>query len=270
MMDPTRLLKFPSLAPLSPPLAVHLASYLVRTSPRDAGRPRGPAMDVASRTEQRLLEALDSLGPRFEQVRQEVYNEMKDAVQEDALTPNWLLQALARVTPGDRIVYPQRLVDWRREGVLHYNRRGQPDAQSVAGLLVARRIDPRRKGWLPYQLDQNEKHLGWACWQQVAPDQQPGPYLLHLTDKAETEIPAEQSLLWSPWKGATWIKGWLDVPGGAVGWSAPELVTADLLQKWAPHLISADHDERNVAELSALVLRYLATDRLLPGPAAGS
>ncbi len=266
-MDSARLRKFPALAPLPPPLAVHLASYLVRHTSRDAGRPPGSMSDVAQRAEQRLLDTLGSLADRVQQARQEVYQDMDAVVQSGTLTPNWLLQTLSHETPGDGILYPQRLVDMRREGVLHYNRRGRPDPQSVAGVLVARKIDPRRRGWLPFHLDQSERILEWACWQQTAPDQDPVPYLLTRPEEQEVQLPPEQSLLWTPWKGATWL-GWQGVANGAITWSAPERVTAELLTRWVPYIAGQSTREEDLAELSRQALLSLAADRLLSHPPA--
>lgn len=260
-MDSARLHTFPALAPLSPPVAVHLASYLVRNTPLDAGRPRGSTRDIAQRAEQRLLETLESLAPRVHQARQEVYQAMDGVVQSGTLIPNWLLATLSRETPGDGILYPQRLVDMRREGVLHYSRRGQPDPQSVAGMLVARKIDPRRKGWLPFHLDPSETMLEWACWQQVAPDQDPVPYVLTRSDEQEAQLPPEQSLLWTPWKGAAWL-GWQEADHGAITWSAPERVTVEMLMRWAPDIVGQSAPERDLADLSRQVLLLLAADRL--------
>ena len=256
MMDSARLRKFPALAPLTPPVAIHLASYLVRHTPRDAGRPPGSSRDIALFAEQRLLDALESLVPRVQQARQEVYQEMDAAVQSSTLTPRWLLQALSHEAPGDGILYPQRLVDMRREGVLYYNRRGQPDPQSVAGVLVARKIDPRRRGWLPFHLDQSERILEWACWQQTAPEQDPIPYLLTQSEEHEVQLPPEQSLLWTPWKGATWL-GWLGVTNGAITWSVPGEVSTDLLKKWVPGLVDSSSAEGDLAALSLQALRSL-------------
>lgn len=264
MMETARSLTFPALAPLTPPIAVHLASYLVRTSPRDAGRPPGPTMDVALRAEQRMQEALTALVPRVEQARLEVYGEMNAVVRSGSLTPSWLLQALARDVAGNTIVYPQRLVDWRQAHVLRYNRRGEPDAQSVASLLVARRIDPRRRGWLPSQLDQHEWDLSWSCWQQATPGLVPVPSPLRLDDEGKMQVPTTQSLLWTPWKGGAWMNGWLEVPGGAIGWADPEQVSYDLLVQWAPHLASTPPEGGDVAELSTGVLNHLAAERLRP------
>lgn len=269
MIDTARTLKLPALAPLTPPIAIHLASYIVRTAPRDAGRPSGPTRDVAHRAELRLLAALESLVPKVEQARQEVFSEMDETVRSSSLTPSWLLQALAHGTGNDKIIYPQRLVDWRREGVLHYNRRVQPDAQSVASVLVARRIDLRRKGWLPSQLDQYESRLGWVCWRQVQPGLDPEPYPLELTEDGDVELPSEQSLLWTPWTGAAWL-GWLEVPGGAITWSVPEQATFGLLEQWAPQLVGSSDKEQDPTELSTQVLRHLAADRLPSHPPATS
>jgi hypothetical protein len=260
MMDPARLRTFPALAPLSPPVAVHLASHLVRHTSRDAGRPPGSTRDIAQRAEQRLLAALESLVPRVQRACQEVYQTMDTIVQAGALSPSWLLQALSRETPGDGILYPQRLVDMRREGVLHYNRRGQPDPQSVAGVLVARKIDPRRRGWLPFHLDQTERNLEWACWQQTAPDVDCVPYFLTRSEE-KVQLPLEQSLLWTPWKGATWL-GWQAVANGAIAWAAPERVTAELLARWAPYIAGEATGEQDLAELSRQTLLSLAADRL--------
>jgi hypothetical protein len=149
----------------------------------------------------------------------------------------------------------------RREGVLRYNRRGQPDPQSVAGMLVARKIDPRRRGWLPFHLDPSERMLEWACWRQIAPDQDPVPYLLTRSDEQEVQLPPEQSLLWTPWKGAAWL-GWQEVDHGAITWSAQERVTAELLASWAPHIVGQSAPEKGLTELSRLALVSLAVDRL--------
>lgn len=262
MMDLARSYTFPALAPLSPPVAVHLASYLVRTTRRDAGRPPGSTRDVAQRAEQRLLDSLESLAPRVQKARQEVYQDMDAVVRSGTLTPSWLLQALSHETPGDGILYPQRLVDMRREGVLHYNRRGQPDPQSVARVLVARKIDPRRRGWLPFHIDQSERILEWVCWQQTAPDQAPVPYLLTRSEEQEVQLPPEQSLLWTPWKGATWL-GWQEAANGAISWSAPERVTTELLAWWVPHISGESAREQDLEDLSRQALLSLAAERLL-------
>jgi len=266
-MDNKRQQKLAELAPLTVSVAMHLATSLMKTQPRSSGRPRKDAMDVTSRTEMRLLEAMDQLIDLVRDKRQTVYDLVNAAVNAEKLNQRWLMQTLNEYMPDDAIAYPQRLREWRRNLLLLSTTTDLLDPHSVSCILLARMIDQRRSGWLPHP-PTIESYWGWR---QDQPTLNPYPYELPITQidpqrpnvVSRTITPAEQVyVLRTPWKGATWDSpGWMLVEDKAIRWVGEPnesivsrwLTAQELEQFFAPG--RADGSESG----ARLALRFLAS-----------
>ena len=269
MIDDDRSRRFAELAPLTKSFAVHLASYLLRTKQRQAGRPhKAEGEDVATRAERRLLAAMDQLIPLIQAQRQTVYDLVNPVVSSGALTEKWLLQTLSQLTPGKMMIYPQRLAEWRQLHLLHYTASGEPEPNSVCCLLLARMINPHRTGWLP----RPPTAESYWCWRQDAPGSNPFPYELPLVvpDPQRPEIvkplpveEAEAYILWTPWRGAAWSsEAWVAVKGGAIRWVGQP--SEGQLVKWlSPEEVASLAPSASLADRAKQSLSILAAD-LLP------
>ncbi len=238
-MDESRHKKAAELAPLTMSFAMHLSTYLMRTLPRQSGRPRKDEIDITARTEMRLLEAMDYLVGLVKEKRPEVYDLVAPAVLAEKLTQKWLMQTLDKYMPGDTIIYPQRLREWRRNQQLLSTPAGTLDPQYVSCILLARQIDQRRSGWLP----RPPVPESYWCWRQDTPTSIPYPYepITQVDTQSDPQMPAvvrrtlpaadQAYILWTPWKGAAWDDPvWVLVDGGVIRWVG--LPSEDQLAAW--------------------------------------
>jgi hypothetical protein len=259
-------IKLVELAPLPTSFAMHLATHLLTTLPKQSGRPHKDEQDIVARTERRFFEAMDDLIAHTRSQRQTVYDLVNAAFSTGDLTAKWLIQTLYTYTPRNTIVYPQRLREWRKAKTLLSIPGGQLDPQSVSCILLARLIDRRRNGWLP----QPATIESFWVWRQDDPGHEPYPYELPISsvDPADPTVVKRQPLigeqpyvLYTPWKGAAWddADAWDVTDHGAIRWvgSPDDAILAQwgLLQE-REHLFPSDAEN-----LSRQALRMLA-DRL--------
>ena len=269
MSDDDRSRRFAELAPLTKSFALHLASYLLRTKPRPAGRPhKVEGEDVVTRAEQRLLGAMDQLIPLVQTKRQTVYDLVHPVVSSGSLTNKWLLQTLSQLTPGNMMVYPQRLAEWRQAHLLLNNAVGEPEPNSVCCLLLARKLNPNRTGWLPRPPGAES----YWCWRRDAPDRPPFPYEMPLVVpdpqhpdivKPVPTVEAQPYVLWTPWKGASWDDpaAWEVTEQSAVCWVG--LPSEESLVQWlSPQELASLALSASQADRAKQALRILATDFL--------
>lgn len=266
--------RMPDAAPLTEPLAWHLATARMKELPRPAGRPSREAGDANTREERLILAALEKLIPEIFTEQRQVFSLMDPLVRTKKLTRKWLLDQLSKYIPEDQIVYPDRLREWHRDNLLLYDEQDRLESQSTAALLVMRRLDHRRKGWLPRGLIAPRSYF---CWRQNASHLVPFPYELSLvpvspqTPSLVKPSPAgEESpyLLWSPWKGASWddAEAWHVRDHGAIRWVGEP--TLDQLAQWlSPHEM-ASLAVSDTERLARQALRVLA-DRLMHSPSSG-
>lgn len=237
MSDDDRPRKFAELAPLTKSFALHLASYLLRASQRPAGRPhKMEGEDVVTRAERRLLAALDQLIPLIQARRQTIFDLVNPVLSSGNLTEKWLLQTLSQYTPGQMMIYPQRLAEWRDVHLLLRTASGEPEPNSVCCLLLARMLNPNRTGWLPRP---TAAEAYW-CWRLDAPGRILLPYEMPLVilDQERPDVvkiaPREEEVpfvLWTPWQGAAWDSdAWVVVEGGAIRWVGEP--TMNQLPQW--------------------------------------
>jgi hypothetical protein len=267
-MGDDRSRKFADLAPLTKSFSMHLASYLLRMKQRPAGRPRkAEGADVVERFERRLLSAMDELIPLIQAKRQSIYDLVNPVVSSGKLTEKWLLQTLNQVTPGERLVYPQRLAEWRQAHLLLYHAVDEPEPNSVCCLLLARMINPNRTAWLP----RPPAPESYWCWRRDPPDRFLFPYEMplvvpdpHHPDIVKPVPTAEANpyTLWTPWKGASRDDpAWVVLEEGAARWVG--LPSEDQLAAWlSPQEFASLASSVNQADRAIQALRILATEML--------
>jgi hypothetical protein len=237
----------PPLAPLSKPLADHLAGT---ESLPDAGRGRVTINNGIDLGE--LIEAhgraRHALAPRVQAARDAVYELMRPVLGSGPITPvhgsgplttraflDLLQQTVNDVfahLPADERPSPTRstLHRWRNSehgsGLLRYRDQDDIDPQSAAAILVARCIARTAQGWLPSSRNQfTAEDVSWWCWCYERPDAAPiARPISSLHDIAPS------SLVFTPWRGAAWMEGWQAVPGGAFRWAGMPSVAE--LDRW--------------------------------------
>jgi hypothetical protein len=246
-LDPVLL---PAFAPLNAPMIAHLVAHVLRCSP-----------------ELLLTDA--------QIARSAVYNDIAPLVANGSLTVGTFLSLLRASASPRRMhrrghVYEvqstKATIDcWRGKHLLRMQSRGRPHPQSVAAILIARRISQDRViGWLPARLEEATPH--WWCWRQDSPDAAPRPCPLPLPANL-----TDSTLLWTPWRGAAWEADWIDIGDGSARWSAPPSIID--LSVWDPQIgpacavLGLSGIERAPSQIAERVLRRLANERL--EPAAG-
>ncbi len=173
----------PDFAPLSAPIVNQLVSQ--------------------HRTARMPLHALANLRDAVAGVRQTVYQEIDDLVPANQFTIHRFRALLQAVSPAGSEPTDQTFALWRARGVLRMHRRGIPDPQSAAAILIARRVTPpeRRRGWLPAEILPTEP--AWWCWRQDGPGASMTPCPIPLPRDSPPS-----ALLWTEWRGAAWLPGW--------------------------------------------------------------
>jgi hypothetical protein len=244
-LDPVLL---PAFAPLNAPMIAHLAVHVLRCSPN---------MFLAD----------------AQAARSAVYTDIARLVANESLTVGAFLSLLRASASPRRLhrcghVYEiqstKATIDsWRAKHLLRMQSRGRPHPQSIAAILIARRISRDRViGWLPARLDEAAPH--WWCWRQDSPEAAPQP--------CQVPLPAHlaaSALLWTPWRGAAWDAEWIDIGNGCARWSVPPSISC--LSVWDPQIgpacavLGLSDTERAPTQIAERVLRRLADDRLAPG-----
>src|SRR5579875_97222 len=182
-----------------------------------------------------------------------------------ALSTEWLLKQLSE---NRHTVTPTTLSRWREAGLLRYDKKDRPEADSVAALLIAAQLHKQRRGFLPSTLIEGEP--AWWCWRQDRPSAPVLPCPVPLPD----DLPSS-ALLWTQWTGAGWHPEWLNVgQRGAIRWAGTRMVNGkllwdmpfDRLTEWVPAIIAnAEEMEVTFEELETTpeILHTLANIALL-------
>jgi hypothetical protein len=234
----------PVFAPLSAPLVDHLIAQRL--------------------TAQTPLQAVAELRAAVAGARHAVYDELDTVVRADRLTIQRFRAFLSAVSPPGSVPSDQTFALWRARGLLRMRRRRFPDAQSTAAILVARQVTPheRQRGWLPAEMVPSEPM--WWCWRQDAPDTAIVPCPVPLP----ADVP-HGALVWSNWRGATWLPAWSAVVGGAV-YIVPEWPREAVLQPFDTWALPLDPAIRTaLGELTdgtvrTQLARQLWTDLVTP------
>jgi hypothetical protein len=245
----------PRLAPLPIPIARHLVGR--------QRKERRPPETVALTLEEQLAQAtrhFDAFWLDLEQAVREkrvlTYTLLSPIVDTPGLSTDWVWSALKNYT--DHPVTVPTISRWREQKLLRYDGWNQPAADSVASLLIARLIDPRERGWLPHEMKEEEPR--WWCWRQDAPGAPAVPCPVPLPE----DLPPA-TLLWTPWAGAAWDPGWLNVgTAGAIRWAGTTIqhgkllwnITEDDLQRWDPGVFPL---AKGILEMASEVLHMIAT-----------
>lgn len=134
---------------------------------------------------------------------------MQDKVDVDWFRRNW--QAFAK---QDRLLPRTTSDEWVRKHLLRSLSFGALEPNSVAALFMMRYLVLKDyRLWLPKRQKANAPWF--YVWGLQPDDQIPRVYPYPLPD----DLPAN-TLLWSQWIGASWLPGWMRVPGiGALAWS---------------------------------------------------
>lgn len=150
-----------------------------------------------------------------------VYQDITPLVTSGRFTTQAFVDLLRTASPPISKPTEQLISFWRSRGVLRMDRRGYPDPDCAAAILMARRIaNQAQRGWLPAEIEPSEPR--WWCWRQDSPTGRiqycPFPF--------PEDLPA-QTLLWTVWSGAAWLAGWEVVEGGA--WYVPSTLMPALV-----------------------------------------
>ncbi len=273
---------FPQFAPLATPLVRHLLEY--QEIPFCSGSLH--ILQVEHLSEQ--LRARWSLFERrVQEKRQRTYTLMTPVLQKDGQTgkpyimPGWLRETLSLLMPPahkrgkKELITAQTLSMWSERHLLRHLAWGQLEAQSVAGVVVARQLDEiRERSWLPSTVDADEPQ--WWCYSQALPiDGKPSP-VVPCPIPLSTHLPPS-TLLWTPWVGAGWDPCWVQIGSlGAIRWAGAHLdcqgrirwdVSEADLKKWDSEITSLDLGFLKYEMLSAIApiaLLRLALTRLSP------
>jgi hypothetical protein len=212
-------LVYPLFAPLPIPMILHLL--------------RGPSKAHPAATQQPLT--WQELEQQVSAARHAVYTIMYPFVEGDSLSTAWLLQTLTANSPNKSPVQGATLALWHERKLMRYTeqRRGRPDPENAAALLVTRMVDRRERNWLPTTMAEEEP--AWWCYRQDSP-------LAPITAcpvPLPSDLPAT-TLLWTPWRGAGWLRNrpWLPIGNlGAIRWgSAREIVRgSEWMWDLSPH-----------------------------------
>jgi hypothetical protein len=245
----------PPLAPLPAPIALHLVERQVQD--------RHPTQVLALTLEEQLAQATQTfhafwldLEHAVREKRGLAYTLLSPRVNGPGLSTDWVRLALLENTHHS-VTIPT-ISRWRESNLLRYDGRNLPAADSVAALIIARMIDPRERGWLPHEI-KDEEPLWW-CWRQDAPGVPAIPCPIPLP----ADLPPA-SLLWTPWPGAGWDAGWLNVgTAGAIRWAGTTIqhgkllwnVTEDDLARWDPGVFPL---AKGILEMAREVLHTVAT-----------
>lgn len=254
------------LAPLTRTFSMHLASYLQKTLPRRMGRPRREEGSPMMRTRQQLVDALDCLVPLVEDERQKIFDIVDQAFGAGKLAFPWLSQVLVQYSPEGTLIYPQRFREWEKGLVLLSTPDDQLDPHSVSRILLSRKINQQRHGWLPREIPSAESF--WV-WRQDAPDHSVFSYELPLVSidpqdptrvRVVPAIEAQPYLLWTSWRGVVWDDpdAWLVTDNGVIRWVGE--ITDDQALQW---LLPSEHStfaemQSGDESLERRVLRLLA------------
>lgn len=263
-MDETlRRMRFAELAPLTRSFSIHLAQHLLKSFPREAGRPR------KGEQEQRMLEALDMLTLQVREERDVIFPQVDSALREGQLAAKWFIQVLNHITPGETMIYPQRITEWKNGRLLFLRPDGQLDPQCVCCIIITRMLHSGRTAWLPPRPLADEPIESFWVWRWDDVRQSPFPYEMPIeidpqkpTAIKRTPILENQPyILGSPWKGAAWDDPeWMLVEGGAARWVG--LPSENQLAAWlSPQEIVSLAPSTDRAGRAKQALRILA-DRL--------
>ncbi len=201
-MAQSSLATFPNLAPLAVPVAYHLIAHQSKNY-----RYRPPVEMTLQEELRRVADVYhtewDLLTQKVQTQRADVYKEMDSVVPN--LSTDWIQEALTDSHP----VSAPTISRWREAGLLCYQQgeggeelRNRHHPDSVGALLIAARIDPRSRGWLPEKIPAGVPR--WYCWRQDGPDNPIMPCPIPLPP----DLP-EGTVLWTPWAGAAWEPNWL-------------------------------------------------------------
>ena len=287
-MSQTEVLAFPQFAPLSTPFVKFLLERQ-ETLKRD----RLPLATSPQEQVEQALRHFQKVWSLFEQrvseKRQQTYDLMKSAVQVDVasgeqyISPNWLRETLSNLMPTTSrekirrkkdIITSQTLSMWSEKHILRHRAWGQFEAQTVAGVITARLLDEtRERSWLPSVVDANEPY--WWCYSQAMPVNGVSCPIVPCPIPLPENIPPS-TLLWTPWAGASWDPGWLQIGYlGAVRWAGTTFANGRIqwnmseadLKKWDPEILSLDmgflrHNKETLDAIAHLTLLRLAATRL--------
>lgn len=259
---------FPYMAPLSRPLIESCAQLL--------------NLKISLSLDEMIKEfqtQCSYLIERIRTMRDSVYTLMSPAVEEHAVSTDWVMTQLAELSPHHHRVSHETMSRWRDQGLLYYDGHNRPNYDSTAALMILRLLDQKRiKGWAPTQKIVEEEPRWW-CWRQdslsspVVPTPVPLP----------ADLPST-ALLWTTWAGAAWEPEWLSVgelgaarwgwlPVGELGaarWGSSymeknrllwNITEAELLQ-WDPQITPLGKTVMDTAPLAQHALATLSLLRL--------
>jgi len=251
-MDHETLPVAPLMAPLSKPMILHLAQQEKIAFP-----------SVALSLDDQLFSATKQfrtlwfrLADLVEAKRKTVYLLMSPVVQGKLLSTEWVIETLTEHTPKKqsnkgKFLTAQTISRWRDQGLLQYEQKNHPDADSIAALLTARMIDTRERGWLPSRIEENEPQ--WWCWRQDSPTHPVIPCPVPLPD----DLP-DSALLWTNWRGAAWKPEWLPLGEvGAARWGGTTHTQGNVF--WSVTAKELEVWDAEIAFLSRGVLDTVAT-----------
>jgi hypothetical protein len=277
---------FPQFAPLATPLVKHLLEY--EEIPFFSSPLHIPGFpEYAEQFSESLRARWSLFGRRVQEKRLHTFTIMTPALQKDDqagkayVMPGWLRETLGILMPAQHrrrkkeLITAQTLSVWSERHLLRHLAWGQLEAQSVAGVILARQLDETRgRSWLPSAVDADEPP--WWCYSQaLSDDGKPSP-VVPCPFPLPTNLPAS-TLLWTPWAGAGWDPCWVQIGSlGAIRWAGAHLdhmgrvqweVSEADLKQWDPEIGSLDLGFLKYEMLSSIAhvaLLRLALTRLPP------
>lgn len=254
----------PHLAPLPVPVVEHLAAFQMKSVRPHVALTLDDELERATRNFHATWSELERT---VREKRARAYDLLSEVAQGELSTSK--LQEVLR--SFNYPVTKSALSRWRDSGLLRYDERNMPNADSVAAIIIARMIDTRDKVWRPPEMSDAEPY--WYCWRQDTPNSPAVPCPIPLPQ----DLP-RAAFLWTPWEGAAWSEGWINKRGmGAVRWSSTQVLRGKLLwnisqeelRRWDPGVFTLTGEVEETAPevlhtLANLALLRLAQAKLSP------
>lgn len=185
---------YAEVAPLPIPLATHLFLYI-----QSRAQSRDSLDDVMTQFLQEVAEkrrdtylVMDSF------VRNREYSQSPRHLR---FSTQWIRTTLGQYSPDKKEIPSKTFNHWLSVGFIRSERKGQPTPDSSAALCALRMIIEGKK-LLPHSMSRDEPP--WWCYALASPSGV-------IRRVPITEIPRlpPQTLLWTPWPGASWDATWL-------------------------------------------------------------
>ncbi len=274
----TQLSVAPFMAPLSEPMMLQALSAQGQEHTKTAMRRlfTTTLQEQLSQTEQEFTRQWALLIQRNQEQRTRVYTLMTPVVRKHALTTEWIIEKLTEFTPKRTAkrtpISAETISRWREQGLIRYQEKNRPNAQSAAALLTLRLlIQQKERRWTPSAISQSEPL--WWCWRQDSPQAPIIPCPIPLPE----DLP-HTALLWTTWLGASWDPAWLQLGNkGCARWAGTiqehdQLLwrmSEEDLQQWDKEIAPLGNNVLDTAApltrhtLATLALLRLVTPRLV-------